>query len=131
MDKDIKCIIILSSNEHDDWDKARRKEDKQLKYIMKYAKSHHLEPMEIVRRGCFGYYEMNRLYSKTIAKLCSGKSEAILVANALSISNGIADAYLKVGKVVEAGFRFFTVDEGELGFKLYSPETGEVIHNEN
>lgn len=130
MGEPIKCIVILSSNENEDWDKARKKENKQLNYINKYAKSHNLICMEIVRRGCFGTYEMNRIFNNNINKLKAGKAEAILVANALSISTDIPDAYLKVGKVNAAGFRFITVDEGELSLKLYCPDTGEVIRNE-
>ena len=126
-----KCIIILSSSERDNWDKARKKEDKQLSYIKKYAKKHNLEPMEIVRRGCFGQYEMNRIFQNTIAKLKAGKADSILVVNVLSISTGVADAYLKAGKVAEAGFRLITVEDGELTFDLYDPEIGEVIRSEN
>ena len=130
MGEPIKCIVILSSNENEDWDKARKKENKQLNYINKYAKSHNLICMEIVRRGCFGPYEMNRMFNNNINKLKAGKAEALLVENALSISTDIPDAYLKVGKVNAAGFRFITVDEGELSLKLYCPDTGEVIRNE-
>ena len=123
----IKCIVFLSSLEMDDWDKAKRKEDRQLKYINTYAKKHSLIAMEIVRRGCFGAMETNRILNDVIRKMDSGKADAILVANALSISKGVADAYSKIGKVIEAGHRFITVDEGELYFRLYDPESGEVV----
>ena len=43
----VKCIIFLSSSENDNWDKAKRKEDKQLRYINTYAKKHSLVPMEM------------------------------------------------------------------------------------
>ena len=123
----VKCIVILSSTETDDWDKAKRKEDRQLRYINSYAKKHSLIPMEIVRRGCFGAIETNKILNRVINKLDSGKADAVLVANAMSISRGVADAYAKVGKVIEAGHRFITVDEGELQFRLYNPESGEVV----
>ena len=123
----VKCIVILSSTETDDWDKAKRKEDRQLRYINSYAKKHSLIPMEIVRRGCFGAIETNKLLNRVINKLDSGKADAVLVANAMSISRGVADAYAKVGKVIEAGHRFITVDEGEVRFRLYNPESGEVV----
>ena len=51
------------------------------------------------------------------------------LANALSISNSISDAYLKIGKVSQAGYRFISVDEGELFFKLFDPEIGKVVEN--
>lgn len=126
---EIKCIVILSSAEMDDWDKARRKEDKQLRYINSYAKKHQLVTMEIVRRGCFGPIETSKLLDSVIKKMKSGKAEAVLVVNALAISNSVADAYLKIGKVNEAGYRFITVDEGELGMKLSIPEDREVMQD--
>ncbi|MCR5228440.1 MAG: recombinase family protein [Eubacterium sp.] len=127
----VKCIVFLSSSETEDWDKAKRKEDKQLRYINAYAKKHSLIPMEIVRRGCFGAIETNKILNRLINKMDSGKADAVLVANALSISRGVADAYAKVGKVIEAGHRFITVDEGELHFDLYDPESGEVVNDGN
>ena len=127
----VKCIVILSSSEDENWDKAKRKEDKQLRYINQYAKAHALVPMEIVRRGCFGAMEMNKIFQKAIAKLNAGKADAILVENALAISTGISDAYLKIGRVVENGHRFFSVDEGELKFDLYNPSADLEVRDEN
>jgi len=118
----VKCIILLSSDEADNWDKAERKENKQLNCINKYAKAHNLIPMYIYRRKCFGYYEMNRIFTNMLKMLDSGRADAVLVANTLSISSGIADAYHKVGRVVENGHRFFSVDEGELKMKIYNPK---------
>lgn len=117
----IRCIIFLSSDERDSFDIAERKEDKQLKYINEYAKAHNLEPMKIVRRGCFEGQVKNALFNRIIGYMEQGKAEALLVANMYSISTGIADAYFRVGIVKEHGFRVFTVDEGELGMKLYQP----------
>ena len=45
-EEEIKCIVILSSSENENWDKARYLEDKQLNYINKYAKKHNLVPMK-------------------------------------------------------------------------------------
>lgn len=117
----IRCIIFLSSDETNDFDMALRKEDKQLRYINEYAKAHNLEPMIIVRRGCFEGHVKNILLNRIIGYMEQGKAEALLVANMYSISAGIADAYFCVGKVKEKGFRVFTVDKGELGMKLYQP----------
>lgn len=117
----IRCIIFLSSDETNDFDMASRKEDKQFRYINEYAKAHNLEPMGIVRRGCFEGHVKNTLFNRIIGYMEQGKAEALLVANMYSISTGIADAYFCVGKVKEQGFRVFTADEGELGMKLYQP----------
>ena len=126
-EEEIKCIVILSSSENENWDKARYLEDKQLNYINKYAKKHNLVPMKIVRRGCFGFMEMNKILGRVIGTLDTGLADAVLVANALSISSNVPDAYLKVGKVVSSGHRFITVDEGELILNIYNPDSGEVV----
>ena len=117
----IRCIIFLSSDEVDNFDMAARKEDKQLRYISEYTKAHNLEPMRIVRRGCFEGHVKNSLFHRIIAYMEQGKAEALLVANMYAISNGVADAYFRVGMVKEKEFRVITVDEGELGMKLYQP----------
>ncbi len=44
-----------------------------------------------------------------------------IVANLDAISDGIADSYLKIGVVREAGFRLFSVDEKEPKVDLYIP----------
>lgn len=115
------ALFFLSSDELDNFDVAARKEDKQLRYINEYAKAHNLEPMRIVRRGCFEGHVKNSLVNRIIGYMEQGKAEALLVANMYAISTGIADAYFRVGMVKERGFRVFTVDEGELGMKLYQP----------
>ena len=46
---------------------------------------------------------------------------ALIVANLDAISDGIADSYLKIGAVREAGFRLFSVDEKEPKVDLYIP----------
>ena len=117
----IRCIIFLSSDENGDFDIAARKEDKQLRYINDYAKAHNLEPMRIVRRGCFEGHVKNVLFNRIIGYMEQGMAEALLVANMYAISTGIADAYSRVGMVKERGFRVFTVDEGELEMKLCQP----------
>lgn len=46
---------------------------------------------------------------------------ALIVTNLDAISDGIADSYLKIGAVREAGFRLFSVDEKEPKVDLYIP----------
>lgn len=64
---------------------------------------------------------MNGYYREAIAYMKAGKAEALVLVNMAAVSNGIADAYYKVGLVVEAGFRVFTVDEKEQELYLYQP----------
>lgn len=60
----------------------------------------------------------------------AGKADALIVANLDAISDGIADSYLKIGVVREAGFRLFSVDEKEPKVDLYIPPR-EVICSED
>lgn len=116
-----KCVVILSSNEHDDEDVAMRKEHKQWNRINEFTKKNNLEPMKIYRRGIMGQGVLNEYYRNAIAYMRSGKADALVVVNMAMISSGIADAYYKVGQVVEAGFKVYTVDEKEQSLYLYQP----------
>ena len=51
----------------------------------------------------------------------AGKADALIVTNLDAISDGIADSYLKIGAVREAGYRLFSVDEKEPKVDLYIP----------
>ena len=112
----IKCVVMLSSDEEHDYIAAEKKENKQLKRIMEFADNNNLIPMKVFRRGIFG-----RRFYRTIRYMRAGKADALIVANLDAISDGIADSYLKIGVVREAGFRLFSVDEKEPKVDLYIP----------
>ena len=120
---EVRCVVILSSNETEDWQKAERKENKRLRRINEYADAHGLVPVKIVRRGCFGFIETRRLLDDVLKDMRRLKAEGVLVDNIMSISYGEADAYSKIGKIREAGYRVFSVFEGELKLKLHMPES--------
>lgn len=65
--------------------------------------------------------ENSELLSEAIRYMRAGKADALIVANLDAISDGIADSYLKIGVVREAGFRLFSVDEKEPKVDLYIP----------
>ena len=125
----LRCIVILSSNDNDNEERARKKEDAQRKYIFEYADAHDLIPMAVIRRGVMGQSVMNSMYDNTIYMMCCGRAEALLLCNMASVSRDTADAYVKVGKAVGAGFRVVTVDEGELKLNLYQTEESGVDKN--
>lgn len=102
-------------------DGAEKKEDKQLKRIMEFADNNNLIPMKIFRRGIFGRRLRDEVFYKAIRYMRAGKADALIVTNLDAISDGIADSYLKIGAVREAGFRLFSVDEKEPKVDLYIP----------
>lgn len=116
--EEIPCIIFLSSNEHESFDVAEVKENRQLKYINQYAYAHGLVPIRIVRRSCMGRKVCTDILVNCIRFMEKGRADAIIVANMETISYGEADAYHKVGMIREKGFRIFSVDEGELKMNL-------------
>lgn len=126
---DLRCIVILSSNENENEDRAKKKEDAQRKYIYEYADAHDLIPMVELRRGIMGQAVMNSMYDRAISMMQSGRAEAILLSNMASVSRDTFDAYTKVGKVAGSGFRVVTVDEGELKLDLYKGDEREVRQN--
>lgn len=109
----IKCVVMLSSDEEHDCIAAEKKENKQLKRIMEFADNNNLIPMKVFRRGIFGRRLSDEVFYRTIRYMRAGKADALIVANLDAISDGIADSYLKIGVVREAGFRLFSVDEKE------------------
>lgn len=117
----LRCIVILSSDEQNDEDKAERKENKQLNRINEFTKRYNLVLMKIIRRGIMGDYVRNQQFYRAIAYMKAGKADAIVAVNMDAISSGIADAYYKIGLVKEHGFRIITVDEKELQLYLYEP----------
>ena len=106
----------------DDYGKpAEKKENKQLKRIMEFADNNNLIPMKVFRRGIFGRRLRDEVFYKAIRYMRAGKADALIVTNLDAISDGIADSYLKIGAVREAGYRLFSVDEKEPKVDLYIP----------
>ena len=112
---------MLSSDEEHDCIAAEKKENKQLKRIMEFADNNNLIPMKVFRRGIFGRRLRDEVFYKAIRYMRAGKADALIVTNLDAISDGIADSYLKIGAVREAGFRLFSVDEKEPKVDLYIP----------
>lgn len=72
----------------------------------------------MVYRHGLGQYEVNRHFESMVNSIKSRKHDGILIVNMSSVSTGIADAYAKIGKVIEAGGHIITVDEGDLRLLL-------------
>ena len=96
--ENIPCIVFLATDE-ESFELAEKKEDRQLRYINQYADAHGLIPMKIVRKSCFAPYVVNQMYSRYVAL-------------------DEVDAFRMVGQVSKAGFRIFSVDDGELKMNI-------------
>ena len=103
--ENIPCIVFLATDE-ESFELAEKKD------------AHGLIPMKIVRKSCFAPYVVNQMYSRCIDWMQQGKAEAILVANMEYLALDEEDAYRKVGQVRKAGFRIFSVDDGELKMNI-------------
>ena len=116
--EEIPCIIVLASDEENKEYLAKQIEDRQLKVINEYADAHNLIPIKIVRAGCTGVIRRRFIIQKCLEMMKKGRPDAILLINMEFIADGIQDCYNKVGLVRSAGFRVFTVENGELSLGL-------------
>ncbi len=117
--ENVRCIIILASDEKESIDKAALKENKQLRYINEYANAHGLIVTKIVRMGCFSINVAEGRFVHCIELLKQGIAEAVLLANMHYIGRDEFDIYNKVGLIRGSGFRIFTVDDGELVLNIH------------
>lgn len=92
---------------------AKQIEDKQLEVINEYADAHNLIPVRIVRAGCAESVRKKYIFHRCIELMEKGRPNALLLINMSHISEGLLDCYNKVGLVRNAGFRIFTVEDGE------------------
>ncbi len=115
-DKKIRCFVYLSVDA--DMRTTEMKEKKQLKYIKEYAKAHNCEIVKIYHKDVLGQGDVNRHFLHMVSRIRNKDAEGIVIANMGAISTGVADAYHKVGLVVEAGGQIITVDEGNLNLHL-------------
>lgn len=97
---------------------ALGKEKKQLRYIKEYANAHNIHIVKIMNRDIANNRDVIKHF-KTIAGLVAADNvvDGVIVANTAAVSVSIADAYYKVGLVVEAGGVFVSVDEGRLSLR--------------
>lgn len=117
------CVAYLSTD--GDINGVERREKKQLKYIVEYAKAHNIKIKNIYHRDVAGMADVNKHLQYMIGLIRKGEIDGIIVSRMMSISNDIPDAYKKVGMVYEAGGTMVTVDEGRLGFYIKVGENNE------
>lgn len=114
-------VIAFISTTGPVWEIEKR-EKAQEKYLQEYAKAHNLHIVGIVHRNGLGQNEANRQFDKITKLIYQKRVEGIMVANMMTISTCISDAYYKIGKVKEAGGVIISVDEGVLEMKVKTTE---------
>ena len=121
----IRCIAYLSVI--DDSYKVVASENKQLRYMSEYAKAHDLTICKIVRRNGLSQTVANQHWEQMIRLIQKGEVDGILLVNMEAVASSVADAYLKVGQVSEAGGIVITVDEGKLGLPIRRMIDGRMV----
>lgn len=97
---------------------APGKEKRQLRYIKEYANAHNIHIVKIMNRDIANNRDVIKNF-KTIASLVAADNgvDGVIVANTAAVSVSTADAYYKIGLIVEAGGIFISVDEGRLALR--------------
>ena len=121
----IRCIAYLSTQEESY--KVATSENRQLRYMYEYASAHNLIICKILRRNGMNQTVANQHWEKMIALIHKGEVEGIFLVNMQAVASNVADAYLKVGQVSEAGGIVVTVDEGKLGLPIRRMINGRMV----
>lgn len=97
---------------------APGKEKRQLRYIKEYANAHNIHIVKIMNRDIANNRDVIKNF-KTIASLVAADNgvDGVIVAKTAAVSVSTADAYYKIGLIVEAGGIFISVDEGRLALR--------------
>ena len=112
------CVIYLSTT--GDIFSVDKRELKQLSYIQEYARTHNVKIVKKMRRDILSQADVNRHYDLMVEMIRKGIVDGIILANMMSVSSSVADAYHKVAKVKAAGGHIVTVDGGRLEMNVKS-----------
>ena len=66
----------------------------------------------------FSQRDVDRQWNQIVNMIRKKQISGVVVANMAAISSSVADAYFKVGLVIEAGGIVVTVDEGRLDMHI-------------
>ena len=121
----IRCIAYLSAE--GTLYSAQEKENKQLRYLRQYAKANHVDICLVARRKGMGQSTVNKHWKSMVKLIEKGKADGILIANTEAVSSDIADSFLKVGQVHEAGGIVVSVDEGRLFLPVKRMIDGRMV----
>lgn len=91
---------------------------KQSKYIHEFVKRKEYSIVGKMRRNGFSQRDVDRQWNQIVNMIRKKQISGVVVANMAAISSSVADAYFKVGLVIEAGGIVVTVDEGKLDMHI-------------
>ena len=87
-------------------------------YIHEFVKRKEYSIVGKIRRNGFSQRDVDRQWNQIVNMIRKKQISGIVVANMAAISSSVADAYFKVGLVIEAGGIVVTVDEGRLDMHI-------------
>ena len=114
--KRIDCIEYLSVQAP--LEKVNMLEDKQSRYIHDFAKRSEFHIVGKIRRNGFSQRDVDRQWMQIVNMIRKKQISGVVVANMAAVSSSLADAYYKVGLIIEAGGVVATVDEGRLDMHI-------------
>ena len=110
------CIEYLSVQAP--LEKVNMLEDKQSRYIHDFAKRSEFHIVGKIRRNGFSQRDVDRQWMQIVNMIRKKQISGVVVANMAAVSSSLADAYYKVGLIIEAGGVVATVDEGRLDMHI-------------
>ena len=110
------CIEYLSVQAP--LEKVNMLEDKQSRYIHEFAKRSEFHIVGKIRRNGFSQRDVDRQWMQIVNMIRKKQISGVVVANMAAVSSSLADAYYKVGLIIEAGGVVATVDEGRLDMHI-------------
>ena len=110
------CIAYLSVQAP--LEKVNMLEDKQSRYIHDFAKRSEFHIVGKIRRNGFSQRDVDRQWMQIVNMIRKKQISGVVVANMAAVSSSLADAYYKVGLIIEAGGVVATVDEGRLDMHI-------------
>ena len=110
------CIEYLSVQAP--LEKVNMLEDKQSRYIHDFAKRSEFHIVGKMRRNGFSQRDVDRQWMQIVNMIRKKQISGVVVANMAAVSSSLADAYYKVGLIIEAGGVVATVDEGRLDMHI-------------
>lgn len=110
------CIEYLSVQAP--LEKVNMLEDKQSRYIHDFAKRSEFHIVGKIRRNGFSQRDVDRQWMQIVNMIRKKQISGVVVANMAAVSSSLADAYYKVGLIIEAGGIVATVDEGRLDMHI-------------
>lgn len=114
--KKMDCIEYLSVQAP--LEKVNMLEDKQSRYIHDFVKRSEFHIVRKIRRNGFSQRDVDRQWMQIVNMIRKKQISGVVVANMAAVSNSLADAYYKVGLIIEAGGVVATVDEGRLDMHI-------------